>query len=464
MIRKVLIISMLLIVPFILTAGEMSLEECIETTIAESEELKSVDASIESADYEKSSNLMNFFPSAKVDFQYLYMKYFPEVIPINLPLGASFARNPEMVALLEQDMSPAEIDAYFDAMNFSFPAPPEWSREVSISITQPITPLWSISKGYDISSTVHEIEKLKKTSKREKLKTTVTSYYYNYIMLENLESLLGDIDDQLSRYENTAQNFINAGLSDKRAVLKIRIEQTKLARDIQAAKSSKKVLKTALALLMNKKRDDFTLKSTDVEFSAVSAESESVLALQEQYRNEIKMLSKSDEIAANMQDISLQPLIPTLALTGGFKKNMDATIFSPEGTFFIGGVASWDIGVDWFKNYYNYKKSKSDYIKTKLANIDAKKKMTLQVTKMYEDLKVSEKNIEIAEKEIEEAEENLRIEENKYKEKMTTETDLLKASISLKNAKTSYLTAKYRYIIALHELAGTIGVGVDKLK
>ena len=282
-------------------------------------------------------------------------------------------------------------------------------------------------------------------------------------MVERLGTLLSETVKQLDLYQKQAQNFVDAGMTDKRAVLKVKLEKAKIDKEIQNVEGSKLLLRRALALLMNRTMESFELSYGEADFVAANAEIETLFGMQEKNRAELKMLEKLELINDNLTDIAIQPFIPMIALTGGYKHNFDASSMSPEGTFFVGGVLSWEFGFDTMKQYNSFQKVRSEKVKTKLANIDARKQMRLQVTQLYTDLMVKEKEIGIAQASIEAAAENLRIEESKYQEKMTTETDLLAASLQERQAKTSYITAVFQYKIALRKLAGTIGVPVSAL-
>jgi outer membrane protein TolC len=180
-------------------------------------------------------------------------------------------------------------------------------------------------------------------------------------------------------------------------------------------------------------------------------------------RLEYKLLEKSENVSEYSEMLAAQPLIPTLALVAGYKKNWDAGGSQPENTLFIGGTLSWQIGFDWGKTAFDIKQSKHKKVQTRLENAATRKQLSLQLTQLENDVEIKALAIEISKREIKSAEENLRIEEDKYKAKMTTETDLLNASVSLRSAKLGLLTALYEHEVALHTLAITIGTEYGKI-
>lgn len=417
----------------------LTLDQCIAESLKESELLRSADASFEAAQYDADSTFWSFFPTATVSANYLKLYFEPEPEEIVMPVIPGMS-----------DLSSAF-------------AIPEWSRTVDITVSQPVTPLWSVWKGHDAQKLAADIEKLKKSSTADQIAVKSAEYFYSYLMVERLGGLLSETVKQLDLYEKQAQNFVDAGMTDKRAVLKVKLEKAKIDKEIQNVEGSKLLLRRALALLMNRTMESFELSNSEPDLVTAQADIDALFAMQEKNRAELKMLEKLELINDSLTDLAIQPFIPMIALTGGYKHNFDASSMSPEGTFFVGGVLSWEFGFDTMKQYNSFQKARSEKVKTKLANIDARKQMRLQVTQLYTDLMVKEKEIGIAQASIEAATENLRIEESKYQEKMTTETDLLAASLQERQAKTSYITAVFQYKIALRKLAGTIGVPVGAL-
>ncbi len=460
-------LMLLVLTTTFLSAEELDLSSFIDLAVQESESVKAANEGVEAADADETSVFVSFFPTMSVSANYMRLWYVPEMEQFSLPLG-NFAAPAQHVINGVADNNPNAtqeqiMKAAAEKMTIPFPGGPDYQRTVDITVAQPLTPLWSVYNGYEVKKLVKDIQKIQKKLTKDQVALQVTEYYYNYLMLTELEKLLGETKEQLDRYEIHAKNFVDAGMSDKRALLKISIEQARLKKEMKKTLGAKRVVKKAIALLINREDDSFAIKETDVTFTPMKREGSELLTLQKQYRHELKMLKKSDQVAENLEDLSIQPLIPTVALAGGYKRNFDANAMAPEGTLFLGLNASWDVGLDWIKNYKGVQKAKHERAKTLYENALKRKQMRLQVEQLATDIDVKQSEIEIARSEVAEAKENLRIEENKYKQHMTTETDLLDATLSLKRAQTSSLSARYSYVIALESLAKTIGVPVEKL-
>lgn len=417
----------------------LTLDQCIALSLRESEALRADERGVEATQYDSNTLFWSYFPTTSISATYLKLFFEPPLEKIVIP----------------QIPGMTDLSGAFDL--------PEWARTIDITIAQPVTPLWSVWKGHDAKRLAAEIATFRQKAHADQIAAKVAEYFYSYLMLTQIETLLNETEKQLERYAAQAQGFVETGMADKRAVLKVSLEKSKLAKEREQVLGTKTVVKRALSLLMNRPPDSFDLDYDEPDFTPMTLSREILTEIQKQHRPEIKILERLDRIADNLDDIALQPLIPTIAVTGGYKHNFDDTLINPEGTFFVGAVLSWTFGFDTMKHVNAYRKAQSEKAITLLTSIDARKQMDLQLSHLHADLAVKEKEIAIASASIEAAAENLRIEEAKYQEKLTTETDLLAASLQERQAKTSYITAVFQYKIALWKLAATIGIPLDRL-
>ena len=417
---------------FYAAAETLSLEECIDRTLKESDKIKAMQESEEAAKSGKNGSIFSFLPTATLDASVTWMKYDPEGVDTGVP-DPTTGKN--------------IIKPY-----------PDKSRTLGITIVQPITPLWSVSYGYKSLETAEDIAKLQRELSSDQLKLQVMNLFYNYQLLNESMEILNETKEQLQKYYEQAKNFYDAGVVDKRSVLKIEIEMTRLDQQIQTVTGNTNLIKRNIGILINKPAESFELEKKEVTEKNLSADNQQLEKIMINNRLEYKLLEKSESISEYSEMLAVQPLIPTLALVAGYKKDWDASEKQqPEDTLYIGGSLSWDFGFDWGKTAFDIKQSKHKKVQTRLENAETKKQLSLQLTQLENDVETKALAIEISKREIESAEENLRIEEDKYKAKMTTETDLLAASVSLRSAKLGLLTAMYEHEVALHTLAITIG-------
>ena len=85
--RKFLI-PILFFIPFVLFSSELSLDECIENTVKESEKIKSAHAGSDAAKAGKNAVIFSFLPTAKLEAGYQWLKFDPEPEPMTMDLTA----------------------------------------------------------------------------------------------------------------------------------------------------------------------------------------------------------------------------------------------------------------------------------------------------------------------------------------------------------------------------------------
>jgi len=429
--NNLLILLLIVLSTLALSAETFTLQECIERSLKESEKIKALQESEEAAKSGKNGSIFSFLPTATLDVSLNWMpKYNPE--------GYTAGVDPTTGQPITKPF-------------------PETQRTLGITVVQPITPLWSVSYGYKSLETAEDVAKIQRELSEDQLKLEVMNLFYNYQLLGETMEILNETKEQLQKYYEQAKNFYDAGVVDKRSVLKIEIEMAKLEQQMQTVKGNTNLIKKNMAILINAPMDSFELEKTEVSEKNLSADNSRLEKIMLDNRLEYKLLEKSESISEYSEMLAVQPLIPTVALVAGYKKNWDAGATQPEDTVFLGGQLSWDFGFNWGKTAFDIKQSKHKKVQTRLENAATKKQLSLQLTQLENDVEIKAIAIEISKREIESAEENLRIEEDKYKAKMTTETDLLNASVSLRSAKLGLLTALYEHEVALHTLAITIG-------
>ncbi|MFO7736001.1 MAG: TolC family protein [bacterium] len=427
-------VSIFILLPFQIFSKELSLKECIERSMKESYKIKASEAAVDSARNARNAAFVSFFPSVKTESAYQWLKYKPEPEPMEFDLSAL-------------GMSKIEFGEL-----------PDKNRNVNITGVMPITPLWSIFNGYKAASLVYDTQKIQQELTKRQIHLEVINLYYNYLLLEETTEMLYKAEKQLRRYKKQAENFYDEGFTDKRAVLKLDIEIAKTEQQLQTVMGNRNILKKNLAVFMNMDVNSFTLKKADVNPVALQTTYSELSDTMNKNRLELKMLENSSAISRRVEKTAFQPLIPTLAFVAGYSRTWDAMQgFQPEGTFFMGGNLSWEVGFDWMKNIFNYKKASGEKIKTRLENIHAKKMMHIELTQLQNDVNTKAGSIDIAHREVKSASENLRIAEDKYEEKLITETELLDAATAYNQAEIKLLSALYEYEISLNKLTLTIG-------
>jgi outer membrane protein TolC len=334
-------------------------EQLIDESIKNSEKVKIQNAKFEKSVNERKSVAMNFLPKTNIDIKLLELKYAPEPEPLTMDISplmgmleaAINASSPGLVDLPDQ-VPPMEVPLEL----------PQHQRKLGITLIQPVSQLWGIYHGYKARQIASEMQKMKRDLTKNEIEIHVTEYFLTYNMINDVLKLLNETDSQLDRYIFTTENFIEKGLTDKRGLLKIRIEKAKVAKEREKYEGLQTIIKTALSYLIEKDEKTFEIDKYSPDLVKIDKDINWIVDAQKKTRVEFKLLGKSDEIREHVDKSSYQQFIPQIAFTMGFKQDWDYTVINPEGVFFMGGVLSWGFGVDTAQAVFDYKSVKAESV------------------------------------------------------------------------------------------------------
>ena len=123
-------------------------------------------------------------------------------------------------------------------------------------------------------------------------------------------------------------------------------------------------------------------------------------------------------------------------------------------------AAQWNV-FEWGATRDEVQSSRADLSKARLALVQVRDAVRLEVKQNYLALTAAEQNIRVAEKAREQAKENYRMSEERYREQVATSTEVMDAETLLTSALNNYYGALYQYNLAWASLERAMGQGVD---
>jgi len=325
--RKTILAMLFLMFFSVVNAETLGLEQLIDESVKNSEKVKIQSAKLEKSVNERKSVAMNFLPKTKIDIKLLELKYFPDPDPLTLDVTP-------LMGLLEQSInasSPGLVDLPDQVPLMEVPLEvPQHQRKLDVTLVQPVSQLWGIYHGYKARQIAGEIQKMKMELTKNQIEIQVTEYFLTYNMINDVLKLLNETDKQLDRYVFTIENFIEKGLTDKRGLLKIKIEKAKVAKEREKYEGLQSIIKTALSYLIERDEKIFEIDGCSPKITKITKDIDYIVDAQKKMRMEFKLLGKSDEIRDHVDKRSYQQFVPQIAFTMGFKKDWDYTVINPE--------------------------------------------------------------------------------------------------------------------------------------
>ncbi len=323
---------------------------------------------------------------------------------------------------------------------------------ISVTLAQPLTPLWQISKGY--SAIKHGKRAAQEMVKKSRVDVAADTRKA-YIQLKQAQagvkiaqSAVAQVQAQLK----VAKAFFDAGVLEKKEVLKAEVGLARARGALVQTRAGFQLAQAALALKLGLGPDD-PIDARE-RFGEPSPQTKTFGQYLQEALTQRPMLAavKAQQASAHAQTSAAKgALIPTIVALATYQHSEGQGFIMPKNAFFAGGTLSWSF--DWGKDYYKLAAAKSKVRQTELDEKRLKDGIFLQVKQAFLALQTARQQLVIARAAITQAQEAFRIEESKFKQASATTTDVLNAQLALNSARLTEINALFGFHIARSELA-----------
>ncbi len=175
-----------------------------------------------------------------------------------------------------------------------------------------------------------------------------------------------------------------------------------------------------------------------------------------QNRKDVQAIGYQKKAAAVAVKVANAEAYPTLALTGGYIAADIPKLLTITNAVNIGIGVKYNIASLW-KNNTQLTQARARETQISATESLLNDGIKLQLNKDYQNYLLAQKKIDVYEKSIVQASENFRITKNKYDNNLVTITDLLEADVSLLQAKLNATVARADAALAYNKLLSTTG-------
>ncbi len=412
----------------------LSLQEAIDLSIKNSNQLKASEARIEQATGALQEAKDNKLPSAGITGGYLRFTT-PNLNIKTKAFGGSDSTG-------GGGGSPSANQAVYGLFNISLP----------------VYSGGRIRYGIESAKYLEEAVLLDAQNDKEAVILNAIQAYINLykagvtvdVFKENLQQSL-QRDSVLSRLEQT-------GLLARNELLKAQLQTSNIELAVLNAENNRNIASVNMNLMLGIPENTILITDSstfDKNISFKSIEDYEQLALQN--RKDILALSFREKSATTGIAATKAEMLPSVALTAGYIAADIPHLLSITNAVTFGVGIKYDVGSLW--------KTKSKIIQAQAhereisANQDQlNDAVRLEINTDYENLLLSQKKIEVYERAVVQATENYRITKNKYINSLVTTTDLLDANVSLLQSKINLAVAKADVLLAYDILLETAGL------
>jgi outer membrane protein len=429
--KRTIIISLLLSAILYPQNKKLTLEECLQTGLQNSRELKISESVLRSSDEKVTEFTSQMLPKLSLSAGYTYMN-------LNNPT--------------ELKLGPAPIKI----IN------PFYSYGMQLSIQQPLFTGFQLSSSRSAAKNTYEAISFEHHKNINNKALEIYSAYWNLFkakkQFELMEEYLASLKDNLKQ----TKDFLDNGLATMNDYLKIKVQVSNTEVNLIDAKNNFDIARASLNKSLGFPLDE----STEIETSFTTTQYE-VLNYQDllnsalNNREELKSLDYKIKAGEDKITVANSGWWPKLYASGNFfLYNVNAKTFSVENErlqlWFAGLSLSWDLW-NWGYNSSKSSQAEEDVLQSKESLKLLKDQIELEVYNAFLTLQSEKQKTDVGKLSVESAEENLRLTKEKYDYNLATSNDLIDAEVELLDAKTKLAFANADYELAKVKLELAVG-------
>ncbi len=437
--------NLLLLVGLSATAQQKySLEQCLDLARQNSHELRTAALEMEAATEQRKEAFTNYFP--RISATVMAFRLFDELVKADGTYPKEIAAiSTQFVPLIGTPFSISEFNRAYSA---------------SATLVQPVFHGGQIATGNKLARLQEDVTVLQQQLTEKEVVQKVTECYWQLAQVRYNLSTLEAAEKQVDAVMQQVENFLNAGVTTRNSLLKVRLRQQELSSNRLKLENADHVLRLLLAQQIGiapaeaDKNFDIMLEDKPVEQPIEAVEGQ--LSLSPDHREELQLLGKAVEAQALQVRMERGKLLPHLAVglagyhtgLGGFSENVKNYLHTRMNNGAVFGTLSVPL-TDWWGGNYAVKRQKIKLQQAQEKRENARQMLQIDIERAWTNLQEAYKQVQIAQASCDEAAENLRMSTDQYCMSTCTLTDLLDAETLNRKAQNSLAEAKANYQIAL---------------
>jgi outer membrane protein len=356
-------------------------------------------------------------------------------------------------ANLTQWNSPFDIN--FGGLAFQVRNAFTWTA--SATITQPLTPLWSIYDQYKVQDLGVDVAGIRRQVTRREITFQVAQAYYRLLEAERLADVAKTSVTQLEAQQRVSQSNFDNGVIGKNDLLRAALAlASSKQREIQM-RGNVVLARGQLATLLGEppgsalEAEPFTGEPGGADEPSI-ASAETRAAAQ---RPEVRELDHTIEQADHGVAAAKKKLIPQVNAVGNYT-HFEGSQFQQEDAAFVGLFASWDVW-DWGTTTSGISSASAKLDQARIARKKIEDQVRLEARQAFVNAETAREALGVARTAVSQAEENFRIVTKKYEAAAATSFDVVDAEALVTQARGQVETGLYDLLIAKAALARATG-------
>lgn len=340
-------------------------------------------------------------------------------------------------------------------------APPLVVREevtnaLTVTVSQPITPLWTIYQGWRFRDLDLESANGRGTATRRDVTYQVIEAWYRLLQAEKLVEVARQSIEQLEAQVKRAKAFEAQGQVGRNDVLRAELGLAAARQRRIQSEGAVTLAQGRLALLVGLSVDQAVRPDGNV--PALPGAAAPVGELETQALSGRVELAEIENRIAQARigaGAGWARMVPQVSAVGSYQRQ-EGSLFGQPEAYFVGLFAQWDVW-DWGTNYQSTREGRARVRQAIALQGKATDGIRLEVRAAYVGRYTAQQALAVAEASATQAEENFRIETKRYEANSNTTFDVLDAETLLTQSRAQLETARYDYFIADAALRRAVG-------
>jgi outer membrane protein len=423
------------------TARTVTLEDCLKLAADGNPDIRSAEDEVDAAAAGRYGAMSGFGP--KVNLQAAYLRWDS---PSTVDFASGFL---PILSSLGIHLDPSTI-------------PPtvvrdQTTKSLSATVTQPITPLWTILEAYHLRDLGLDVAEIKRQTSKNDVAYLVTEAFYRVLQTRGLLQIAEKSVAQVASQVERARAFLAQGMVGENDVLRAELGLAAAKQRLIQSRGNVILTTARLASLMGLPAGAALTPVADVNpvltdnLPAVDDIEKRTL----ERRPEIKELAAHTAQARAARRLAWSKMLPALAGVWNYTYSKGST-FQQERSWYVGGVVSWDVW-EWGATYFGTQEAGARLQQAIDAHDKVENLLRLEARSTHVNLTSAAEALQVVESAVKQAEENFRIENKRYEAASSTTFDVLDAETLLTTARTQQQTALYDFIIAKAALTRVMG-------
>ncbi len=336
-----------------------------------------------------------------------------------------------------------------------------------VTAMQPLFAGGQIVNGNKLAKIGVEVSRLQRNLSQNEVVLRTEQYYWQMVLLKEKLHTLDQLDRQLDRVQQDAQNAVEAGVRNRNDLLQVQLRRNEVSTSRIQVANALSVSGDLLAQMMGlppgtvdvanrfSTESDITQSGVDEYPLPESPQQyyqpeEACLALTSEYQ----LLGKQIDAERLQYRIAVGKNLPSVAVGGGYMYN---NVMDMSQNRFIGMLTVSVPISSWWGGSHNMKRQKVQIANAENDKRNQSEMLVIRMRKAWNDLNDAYRQVFIAQESIAQSEENLRLNTDYYEAGTVSISDLLDAQTLFQQSRDKYVESLTDYEVKKREYLQATG-------